>query len=70
MKYHFTDWEQDDCDPDRYYLTIRDPDEEEMCIIVHCEVGGRFPLDGPVADGKTYTAEMICEALNYREEYS
>jgi hypothetical protein len=46
-----------------YYLTIL-KDGEEHAIIIHRTVGGKYPLDGPVAVAKTARADQICDALN------
>lgn len=55
-------------DPEKHFLTIRDPSGEELALIVHRTVGGKFPLDGEVADEKITNADMIVSALNKRSE--
>lgn len=37
---------------------------DELAIIVHRTCGGRFPLDGDVANNKRATAQQIVDALN------
>lgn len=51
-------------DPDTHYLTILDPDGEEYAVICHRTVGGKYPLDGPLADVKRRNAQNIVDALN------
>ena len=51
-------------DPEKHFLTIRDPAGEELALIVHRTVGGKFPLDGEVANEKITSADMIVAALN------
>jgi hypothetical protein len=61
------DFEEDqstDNIPDKYILTIAGPDDEELAFIVHRTCGGRFPLDGEVANRKRETAQRIVDALN------
>lgn len=65
--YGWQDFELDESTdqiPDKYVLTIVDPDGEEMAVIVHRTVDGRFPLDGSVAKGKRRNAQLIVDALN------
>ena len=62
-----TENENDDDREGVYYLTITD-DGEEMAVIVHRLVGGKFPLDGDVANGKVADAERIVAALNAYKE--
>lgn len=56
-------------DPDKYILTIASglgtvywP--EEIAVIVHRTCGGKYPLDGDVANRKRNNAQVICDALN------
>jgi hypothetical protein len=56
-------------DPDKFILTIAAglgtimwPDE--LAVIVHRTCGGKYPLDGVVANEKRRTAQMIVDALN------
>lgn len=51
-------------DPDTYYLTIAWPDGEELAVICHRTVGGKWPIDGELADSKRRNAQMIVDALN------
>lgn len=51
-------------DPDKHFITIRDPEGEEYALIVHRTVGGKFPLDGDVANEKIARADRIVAALN------
>lgn len=66
--YHWLGWESEDeyppGRPDTYFLTICYPDGEEMAVIVHRTVGGKFPLDGEVAKRKEADAQRIVDALN------
>lgn len=54
-------------DPEKHFLTIVDPDGEEYASIVHRTAGGRFPIDGPVAEQKRRNAQNIVDALNAQE---
>lgn len=47
-----------------YHLTITDPDGEEYATITHRLCGGKYPLDGDVAQRKVRQAEHIVAALN------
>lgn len=56
-------------DPDKHILTIADGFgtdtwPEEIAVIVHRTVGGKYPLDGIVAQRKRHNAQVICDALN------
>lgn len=51
-------------DWDTWYLTIRDERGEEVAVICHRTVGGKFPIDGEVADRKRRNAQVIVDALN------
>lgn len=51
-------------DPEKHFLTIRDPHGEEYALIVHRTVGGRYPLDGALASEKVARADAIVAALN------
>lgn len=55
-------------DPEKHFLTIRDPGGEELALIVHRTVGGKYPLDGEVANEKITDADMIVAALNKQGE--
>jgi hypothetical protein len=68
----WTEWEPETAltgdgsgDPDKYILTIRDPEGEEYATIVHRTEGGLFPLDGLVAKEKEQRAVTIVAALDY-----
>ena len=70
-RYSWTGWERDtdmsgdgSGDPDRYFLTIRDPEGEEYAHIVHRTNGGTYPIDGPMAREKEGHARRIVDALN------
>lgn len=54
-------------DPEKHFLTIRDPGGEEYAVIVHRTVGGKYPLDGPLAEQKCVNAQNIVDALNAQE---
>lgn len=54
-------------DPEKHFLTIRDPGGEEYAVIVHRTVGGKCPLDGPLAEQKCVNAQNIVDALNAQE---
>lgn len=61
------DFEADDSSDkieDKFILTIHDPDGEEFATIVHRTAGGRFPLDGDLANQKRLNATRIVNALN------
>lgn len=62
-----TDLDNDDDREGVYYLTIGD-DEDELAIIVHRTVGGKYPLDGDVANSKVVRAQRIVDALNATDE--
>lgn len=66
--YHWLGWEaEEDFEPgrpDTYFLTICYPDGEEMAVIVHRTVDGKFPLDGEGAKQKEQRAQAIVDALN------
>jgi len=49
-------------DPEKYILTIREHGEE-LAVIVHRVCGGRFPLDGEVAERKRRSAQRIVQAM-------
>lgn len=54
-------------DPDKHILTIvNDPggDNDEIAVIVHRTVGGKYPIDGALANRKRRIAQVICDALN------
>lgn len=51
-------------DPDTWYLTIRDEDGEEIAVICHRTVDGKYPIDGDVANRKRHNAQVIVDALN------
>lgn len=51
-------------DPDKHILTIRDPHGEEYAVIVHRTIGGKYPVDGALAEAKRAQAAHIVEALN------
>ena len=64
----FAHMEQDD-DPERFYIEIYSTDdagyyEDEVAVICHRLVGGKYPLDGDVAAQKRANAQMIVDALN------
>lgn len=70
-RYSWTGWECDtdmsgdgSGDPDRYLLTVRDPEGEEYAHIVHRTNGGTYPIDGPMAREKEGRAQRIVDALN------
>ena len=46
---------------DGYYI----PDE--IAVIVHRTCGGKYPLDGDLANQKRANAQMIVDALNAKE---
>lgn len=53
--------------PDKYILTICEglpEDFNEVAVIVHRTVGGKYPLDGEMAAVKRANATYIVEALN------
>ncbi len=60
---------ESDEDPERFYIEIysinEDGDyEDEIAVICHRLVGGRFPLDGDVANEKRERAQRIVDSLN------
>lgn len=55
-------------DPDKNFITIRDPGGEEYALIVHRTVGGKYPLDGDLANEGVARAEHIVAALNGQPE--
>lgn len=70
-RFQFTDWEPEHAmtgdgkgDQDKYILTIQTADGDEWASIIHRTDGGRFPLDGPVAEEKMGRAQLIVAALN------
>lgn len=70
-QYGWIDFEhmETDEDPERFYIEIFSTDqngryEEEIAVICHRTVGGKFPLDGDVANGKREQAQRIVDALN------
>lgn len=73
MQYGWHGWaaetenENDDDREDVYYLTITEGGEE-MAVIMHRLVGGKYPLDGEVANSKVRDAERIVAALNMRAQ--
>lgn len=71
-KFRWTGWEREtemtgdgSGDPDKYLITILDPEGEEYAHIVHRTAGGMFPLDGVIAKKKEERAVQITAALNY-----
>jgi hypothetical protein len=74
MSYNWHGWmaetDNDNAD-DRegvWYLTIVDPDGEEYAVIMHRLCGGKYPLDGELAQSKVARAETIVAALNASED--
>jgi len=70
MQYRWYDFEEDessDAIPDKYVLSIVNEDAEEVAVIVHRTVGGRYPLDGALASWKRENAQRIVDALNASE---
>lgn len=69
-RYAFHDFDLDDSSdaiPHKYVLEIEDLHTgDEVAVIVHRTEGGRFPLDGHVAEKKRRNARMIVDALNAR----
>jgi len=64
-QYAWWDFEQGDNTPEDYfYITIINPDGDEIATIVHRTVGGMFPLDGDVANEKRKNAQKIVDLLN------
>ncbi|MGZ4745668.1 MAG: hypothetical protein ACXVYY_01160 [Oryzihumus sp.] len=61
-----TDLGNDDDREGVYFLTITE-DGEELAVIVHRVCGGKYPLDGPVAQEKEVAAQRIVDALNVKE---
>ncbi len=60
---------ESDENPERFYIEIFSTDEngeygEEVAVICHRLVGGRFPLDGDVANSKRERAQHIVDTLN------
>lgn len=57
-------------DPEKFILTIASGlgancwRAEEIAVIVHRTVGGKYPLDGPEAERKRHNAQVIVDALN------
>lgn len=51
-------------DPDKHILTILDPEGEEYATIVHRVCGGKYPIDGPLAEEKRQRAQHLVETLN------
>lgn len=54
-------------DPDKHYLTIvlnPGEDNEEIAVVVHRTCGGKYPIDGPLANRKRRVAKVIVDALN------
>ena len=53
--------------PDTHYLTILEWDGsgyEEFAVICHRTVGGKYPLEGRVAEEKRINAEALVNTLN------
>lgn len=70
-KYDWVGWEAEpettndgSGDPEKHFLTVRDPEGEEYALIVHRTVGGKYPLDGDLAQEKIAKAKNIVAALN------
>lgn len=70
-KYGWIDFDhmENDDDPERYYIEIfstndRGQYEDEVAVICHRTVGGKYPLDGEVANAKRENAQKIVDALN------
>ena len=62
--YGWWDFEQGDSTPeDVHYITILNPDGDEIATIVH-RVSAQFPIDGDVANEKRKNAQFIVDALN------
>lgn len=64
----FAHMESDD-DPERFYIEIFSTNDEgfyedEIAVICHRLVGGKYPLDGEVANDKRANAQRIVDALN------
>jgi hypothetical protein len=58
-----------DEDPERFYIEIFSLDGdgyygEEIAVICHRLVGGKYPLDGSVANEKRAHAQRIVDLLN------
>ena len=51
-------------DPEKFFLTIA-KDGEEYAVIVHRVCGGKYPLDGDIAEQKRKDAQYIVDALNF-----
>lgn len=51
-------------DPEKYFITIRDPLGEEFALIAHRVCGGSYPLDSDLAKEKVSRARLIVAALN------
>jgi hypothetical protein len=50
-------------DPQTYYLTIADPDGEEIAVICH-RTSPDHPIDGQLANLKRLNAQWIVDTLN------
>ena len=55
-------------DPEKFFITIRDPEGEEYALIVHRVCGGKHPLSGSIAVEKERRAQNIVDALNAQAE--
>ena len=69
-RYDWIDFEEDDSTdavPDKFVLIIRQ-DEAEFATIIHRTVGGKYPINGELAEQKRRNAELIVAALNNGEE--
>lgn len=53
-------------DPETFYLTIREAGEE-LSVIAHRTCGGKYPIDGELANEKRANAQRIVDALNASE---
>lgn len=57
-------------DPDKYYIIIAAVDvrdgsqDDEWACICHRTCGGKYPLDGPLANEKRERAQFIVDSLN------
>lgn len=50
-------------DLDKYILTITNDAGDEVAVIVHRTCGGKYPLDGEVADRKRHNAKLIVQTM-------
>lgn len=55
-------------DPEKFFLLIGEWDRgaysDEVCTIVHRTCGGKYPLDGTIAERKRLVAQHIVKLLN------